>query len=230
MDNGWSRLTQRLLKLKITERKAKWLFAISLIALSIIHYPLSLIHANDCTGFKTIPPVNITIPEHEIFIAQPDGFSDLLHGRVLATFSEQFEISYGVGEANGGWCLFIERIDATMGYTEFTVEIDQRHIKGSCEYDAILEHEFEHVAAHLSVITDEKPRIKQAVTNAAASILPVLIEYQSQIEGAMDRLEKHLQERPEIRLMRQKLAAEREIRNRKIDLEDRGWRIERCKL
>jgi len=201
-----------------------------LIALSLIFNPLSLWAAADCAWFKTIPLVNIKIPEHSIFIAQPDGFSDLLHGRVQATFSEQFEISYGVGEINGGWCLFIEKIDAAMGYTEFTIEIDQRHIRGSCEYDAILEHEYEHVAAHLSVIEDEKNEIRKAVTNAAASVLPIFIEYKSEIEGAMDQLEKRLQERPEIRLMRQKLAAEREIRNRKVDLEDRGWRIERCKL
>jgi len=201
-----------------------------LMIFSIIHHPSSIIHANDCTRFKTVPPVNITIPEHSIYITQPDGFSDLLHGRVLATFSEQFDISYGVGEINGGWCLFIERIDAVIGYTEFTIEIDQRHVRGSCEYDAILEHEYEHVAAHLSVITDEKTEIKKAVTNAAASVLPIFIEYQNEIDGAMERLETHLQERPEIRLMRQKLAAEREIRNRRIDLEDRGWRIERCKL
>ena len=188
------------------------------------------LHASDCTRFKTVPTVDIKIPEHNISVRQPDGFSDLLHGRVLARFSEQFEISYGVGETSGGWCLFIERMDAVMGYTDFTVEIDQWHMTGSCEYDAILEHEYEHVEAHLSVMDTELVEIKKSVTNASASILPVFIEYKSEIEGAMDKLEKRFQDRPEIRLMRQKLAAEREIRNRKIDLEDRGWRIEKCKL
>ena len=187
-------------------------------------------YATDCTYFKTIPAVDIKIPEYMIAISQPDGFSDPLHGHVLAIYSEQFDISYGVGEMIGGWCLFIERIDAVLGYTDFTIEVDQSHRPGTCEFDAILEHEHEHIAAHLSVIDDEKTAIKKSVAVAASSILPIFIEYQSQIDGALGLLENRLQERPEIILMRRKLEAERVIRNRKIDLEDRGWRIHSCKL
>lgn len=213
---------------QVTVNRYRFMWRISVIC-SLLTVTCSLLFAEDCISHKVIPRVNVVKPEYSISVAQPDGFMDLMHGSVVATMIEEFEIGFGVAAVTGGWCIFINQINATIGYTDFVIEIDKRHKEGTCEFDAILEHEFEHVAAHLSVITDELAGIKAAVKNSGASVLPVFIEAETDIEDAIERLESRLQARPEIRLLRQKLAAEREIRNKKIDLADRGWRIERCK-
>jgi len=165
---------------------------------------------------------------------------DLLHGNVVATLVEEYEIEYGaarVGGENGeaarspkgeGWCVFIEGITVEMGYTDFVVQVDKRHSPESCEFKRILEHEDEHVAAHLAVIRDEGKNIRAAIAAAANNVLPMFARDENGIDDAMNELETRLQNRPEIRLLRQKLAAEREIRNKKIDMNDRGERLRGC--
>jgi hypothetical protein len=184
--------------------------------------------AGDCLQYKTLPSLKIKVPGFSVSIIQPDRPLNLLHGNVVATFAEEYEIEYGAQRSNGGWCVFIENITAFVGYTDFVVQIDKRHPFDGCEFNAIKEHEDEHIRAHLSVIDDEKEEIEMSIMAAADNILPVFIENESDIERAMGDIESQLQEQPQIKLLRQKLNAEQEIRNKKIDLKDRGWRIRAC--
>jgi len=175
-----------------------------------------------------LPSLEIKVPEFSVSIVQPDRFMDLLHGNVVATFVEEYEIKYGAQKFEGGWCVFIEGITAIIGYTNFVVQIDRRHHPDSCEFDAIMEHEEEHVRAHLSVIEDSMRDIRSSISAAANNVLPVWVLDERGIDGAMDELEEKLQSRPQIQLLRQKLSAEREIRNKRVDLNDRGERFRRC--
>jgi hypothetical protein len=172
--------------------------------------------------------LEIKEPRFSVSIVQPEKKMDLLHGNVVSTFAEEYEIEYGAQKTDGGWCVFIEKIAAEIGYTDFVIQIDRRHRFDSCEWTAIKEHEDDHIHAHLSVIRDEKKDIELAVRSAANNILPVFAEDESDIEDAMNEMESELSSQPQIRLLRQKLAAEQEIRNKKIDLNDRGERIRKC--
>jgi hypothetical protein len=175
-----------------------------------------------------LPSLEIKVPSFSMSVVQPDRKMDLLHGNVVSTLAEEYEISYGAQRAADGYCVFIEHIAATIGYTDFVVQIDKRHPLNSCEWRAIKEHEDEHIRAHLSVIEDGEDDIRRSIAGAANSLMPVFAESEDEIDGAMDRLESELESQPQIRLMRQKLNAEQEIRNKKIDLDDKGWRIRAC--
>ena len=187
--------------------------------------PLS---AADCLRYKTLPSLKIKVPRFSVSIVQPDVPMNLLHGNVVATFAEEYEIEYGAEKTDGGFCVFLERISASIGYTDFVVQIDRRHAFDSCEWHAIKEHEDEHIRAHLDVIDDEEAEIKSAVQSAADNIFPVFVASESGMDGAMDDMESELQAQPQLKLMRQKLNAEQEIRNKKIDLADKGTRIRQC--
>jgi hypothetical protein len=190
--------------------------------------PLACKADNNCFRYKAVPPVKINEPRFSVSVIQPDKKLDLLHGNVVSTFVEEYEITYGARRTEGGWCVFIENISAEIGYNDFVVQIDRRHAFDSCEWWAIKEHEEEHIHAHLSVVSDNLDEIKRSVSAAAAAILPVFAENELNIERATKNLELGLQNSPQIILLRQKLAAEQETRNKKVDLRDRGGRIGKC--
>ena len=211
------------------------IFSLLTVNYSLLTYPG---FAEDCLQYKTIPSLEIKVPSHFVSIVKPDRRMDLLHGNVVSTFSEEYEIEYGAERINAGglppeakgegWCIFIENITAIIGYTDFVVQIDKRHSFDSCEFKGILEHEEEHIRAHLSVVEDEQKDILRAIQDAANNVLPVFVKDESGFDSAMNDIEDMLQKRPEIRLLRQKLAAEQEIRNKKIDLIDKGHRVKAC--
>jgi hypothetical protein len=184
--------------------------------------------ADDCLKYKTLPSLEIKVPRFSVSVSQPPRPLNLLHGNVVATFAEEYEVEYGVQKSGGGFCVFVQKIVASVGYTDFDIQIDVRHRPGSCEFNATKDHENEHIRAHLSVVDEGMDGIRKSVAAAANDILPVFLETEDMVAAAMDEIEKELQDTPQIKLMRQTLQAEQEMRNKKIDLDDRGWRISKC--
>ncbi len=50
--------------------------------------------------------------------------------------------------ARGRYCAVPDRVNIDLGYPKFTIYIDRRYRRGSCEYRAISEHEERHVAIY----------------------------------------------------------------------------------
>ena len=203
-------------------------FLIKLLTVNCTLLTVPALATPDCLKYKTLPSLEIKVPRASVSVVRPERFMNLLHGNVVATFAEEYEIEYGAQKADGGYCVFIEGITAVIGYTDFIVQIDRRHETDSCEFAAVKEHEDEHIRAHLSVVEDGMGDIRSAISAAANGVLPVWVADEYGIDGAMAGLEEALSGRPQIRLLRQKLAAEREIRNKRVDLNDRGERFRRC--
>jgi hypothetical protein len=197
------------------------------IIFAIIFFPF-IAKASDCDQYKVSPTISLEIPKSNVKVTQPEKHMDLLHGDVVSTLSEEYEIGYEIHKTDDGECVIIKSVKTIIGYTDFIVQIDKRNKPNSCEFNAVKEHEYEHINAHLSVIDDEKDEIRESVFGAANSVMPVFIENQNDVDGAMNDLEKSLQGQPQMGLMRKKLYAEQEIRNKKVDLNDKGERIQRC--
>jgi carboxypeptidase C (cathepsin A) len=193
----------------------------------VTFFPL-IINASDCLQYKVSPTIDIEIPKSSVSVTQPEKKMDLLHGDVVSTLSEEYEIGYEIHHINDGLCLCVKSVKAIVGYTNFVVQIDKSHEPNSCQFNAVKEHEYEHINAHLSVIDDEKEEIRQTVSDAANSVMPIFIEDKKDLDTAMNDLEKSLQGQPQIGLMRKKIYAEQEIRNKKVDINDRGERIQKC--
>ena len=183
---------------------------------------------DDCLDYKLNPTINIKTPIWQKSVVQPLKKMDVLHGNVIATLVDEFEITGDITSIEDGFCVALKKIDATIGYSDFLVQIDISHKPNTCSYNAILQHEDEHIRAYLSVIEDNADLIKQSIKSASESIMPIFIRNEQDMENALDRLNSDLQNHPDIVLLKQQIMADEEIRNKNVDLNDTGETLKKC--
>ena len=184
--------------------------------------------ADDCLIYKLKPSVSINIPSWEKTVVQPLQPMDVLHGNVIATMVDNYEITTDITSIEDGFCVSLKKVDAMVGYTDFLVQIDKSNKKNSCSYNAILQHEDQHIRSYLSVIEDNKKLLKESIIVAAESVIPVFVHDQKEIESVVDNFNEQLQNHPDIILLKQHLKAEEEIRNKQVDLNDTGETLKKC--
>ena len=184
-----------------------------------------------CIAYKTRPYVKIDKPDWVKKVGQPLKMMDLYHGNVVATLVDEYDIIVNIDELpnNEGFCVGIKDINAIIGYSDFLVKVDMRHKLDSCSYKTVLSHEGEHINAYLSVIDDFQDDLKKSVFTAADSITPVFVKSEDDISSAIDDLNAKLQTHPDLVLVKQKISAAEELRNAKIDEENRQYEeLEKC--
>ena len=184
--------------------------------------------SDDCLDYKLTPIITVKTPTWNKTVVQPLQHMDVLHGNVIATLIDEFEITTDLTSIEDGFCVSLKNIDVMMGYSDFMVQIDISHKPNSCSYNAILEHEDQHIRAYLSVIDDNQNFIKQSVQFAADSITPIFIKNESDIEKTIDEFNEKLQNHPDIVLLKQHIKANEEIRNKYVDLNDTGETLKQC--
>ena len=184
--------------------------------------------SDDCLDYKLTPNINITTPSWNKSVVQPLKNMDVLHGNVIATMVDNYEITTDITSIEDGFCVALKNVDVTIGYSDFLVQIDISHKPNSCSYNAILSHEDEHIRAYLSVIDDNEKLLKQSITSAVNSITPIFVKNDNEIESAIDKLNEKIQKHPDIILFRQQLKANEEIRNKYVDENDTGERLKKC--
>ncbi|MBR4507600.1 MAG: hypothetical protein IKP24_03640 [Alphaproteobacteria bacterium] len=178
-----------------------------------------------CVAYKIRPLVRIEKPNWVKKVGQPLQMMDLYHGNVVATLVDEYNIVVNIDELpdNEGFCVGIKDINATIGYSDFLVKVDMRHKLDSCSYKAVLAHEGEHITAYLSVIDDFQNDLKKSVYSAANSIIPIFVKNEEDIADAIDDLNNKLQTHPDMILVKQKISAEEELRNAKVDDENKQY-------
>ena len=190
----------------------------------------NLVLADDCLSYKLNPDINIKTPSWSKQVVQPLQKMDVLHGDVIATMVDNYELTTDITSIEDGFCVALKRVDAIIGYSDFLVQIDLSHKKNSCSYNAVLSHEDEHIRAYLSVIDDNQELLEKSLKSAAISITPIFVKNQQDIDSAVDKLNEELQSHPDIILLKQHLKAEEEIRNKRIDQNDTGESLRKCFL
>jgi phosphoglycerate-specific signal transduction histidine kinase len=123
----------------------------------------------------------------------------------------------------------LNNLSAALGYTSFQINIDKSHTPYSCKYKMTLDHENEHVSSYIKAFDNESENVKKAIHLAADSIMPIFVPSLDGVNDALDEMQQELQSHPEIILMKQKLDAQQEILNKKVDERDDGKRINFCK-
>ena len=184
--------------------------------------------ADDCLDYKLTPNITIKSPTWTKSVVQPLKSMDVLHGDVIATLVDEFEITTDLTSIEDGFCVALKNIDVTIGYSDFLVQIDKSHQLNSCSYNAILQHEDEHIRAYLSVIEDNQEMFKKSIENAADSIVPIFIKNEKDIEYAIEKVNNELQNHPDIILLKQQIKAGEEIRNKYVDINDTGEILRKC--
>jgi hypothetical protein len=184
--------------------------------------------ADDCLSYKLTPNITIKSPVWTKSVVQPLQEMDVLHGKVIATLVDKFDITSDVTSIEDGFCVALKNVDVTIGYSDFLVQIDISHKPNTCSYNAIIQHEDEHIRAYLSIIDDNSDLLKQSIKSAANSITPVFVKNEKDIESAIDKLNYELQNHPDIILLKQRIKADEEIRNKNVDLNNNGEALKKC--
>ena len=184
--------------------------------------------ADNCLEYKKIPRVFIDTPDWEKQIVQPNKPMDLWHGNVVATMVDNYDIIADIKNINNGFCVSLKTVNAVIGYNNFRVHIDINHIPNTCSYNAILAHEEQHIQTYLSVIDDFKADFRKSVFSAADSIMPVFVKNREDINLAIDMMNDELQSHPDLILIKQKIKAAEEIRNKKIDQNNNSDELKKC--
>lgn len=183
---------------------------------------------DDCLAYKLSPKITLDTPVWSKEVVQPLRHMDLLHGNVIATMVDNYDIVADITNIEDGYCVTLKSVFATVGYSDFLVQIDIRHQPDTCSYNAILSHEDEHIRAYLSVIDDYKKELKDSIYTAADSITPIFVRNTSDIDAAITELNAELQAHPDLILIKQKIKAAEEIRNKRVDQHDTGETLRKC--
>lgn len=183
---------------------------------------------NECINYKIRPKITVAAPGWVKHVVQPVKPMDLWHGNVIATLVDNYDIAADVTPVGDGVCIWLKSVNATIGYSDFLVQIDMRHKVGTCEYDAVLGHEDEHIRAYLSIIDDAAADLHAAVYSAADSVMPIFVKDKENIDAAIDEFNKSLQNHPELVLVKQKILAAEEIKNKRVDENDDGSNLRQC--
>ncbi len=184
--------------------------------------------ANDCVSYKMTPKITILTPSWTKEVVQPLEPMDLWHGNVIATMVDNYDIVADITSIEDGFCVGVKQVDAEIGYSNFLVQVDIRHIPNTCSYDAVLLHEDQHIREYLSVIDDFKVGLHNALYSAADSVMPVFVSNTDEIDDAIEQLNNKIQTHPEMVIIKQKIKAEEEIRNKRIDKNDSGAALKKC--
>ena len=196
-----------------------WIFAILVSGQAV---------ANDCLKFKKNPAVFVNLPDWEKVVVQPKTPMDFWHGNVVATLVDNYDFVADVNPVDDGFCVGLKTVEALVGYSEFIVQIDMRHVPKSCSYNAVLKHEDKHIESYLSVIDDFKPDLQQSMFVAADSVMPVFVKSKDDVDAVIDLFNMEFQKHPEIILLKQKIKAAQEIRNKQIDQNESGAELDKC--
>lgn len=188
----------------------------------------NIANANECSVYKITPRITIEVPDWTKSVVQSKKPMDLLHGNVVATLINNYDIIADITSVEDGYCIGLKAVEATIGYTDFLVKIDSRHNPKTCSYNAILNHENKHIEAYLSVIEDYKKELYDSLYTAADSIMPIFVKKQSDISGEIDKLNDKLQNHPDIVLIIQKIHADEEIKNKNIDRQEDYSELKKC--
>ena len=184
--------------------------------------------ANQCISYKTKPKIVVNIPEYTKEVIQPAKPMNLLHGNVVATLVNNYDVVTDITPVDNGFCVGLKAIDAIIGYTDFLVQIDARHKQNSCSYNAILTHENKHIDAYLSVVDGYKKQIYDSLYVAADSVMPIFVKTQNDINDAINKLNDKLQSHPDVVLIIQKIHADEEIKNKAIDQQENYSELKKC--
>ena len=185
-------------------------------------------NANECMAYKIKPKITIITPEYEKHVVQSKKPMNLLHGNVVATLVDNYDIVADIVKVQDGFCIALKSVEGTIGYTDFLVKVDSRHGINTCSYKAILNHENWHIDAYLSVIDDNKYELYDAIYSAADSIMPIFVKSQKDADGALEKMNTELQTHPDVVLAIQKIHADEEIKNKNIDKQEDYSELKKC--
>lgn len=133
------------------------------------------------------------------------------HQRALGITSSQIGLNISgktfAVPAPAGYCVYLREVNATFGYRTMDVFIASEYRPSSCEYNAIIDHENQHVAINREALKQYAPRIRQVLEQQMQTLQPKftlnpqtgtdhsVANLQLMVTPLMDEMEQVLSER-----------------------------------
>lgn len=104
-----------------------------------------------------------TMPSHQVI------------GLTATTWNYRIESAFFIQprQSPGQFCVYLTRLKMDVGYNDTTVYIANKYRPGSCQYQAIREHENEHLRIFEEMLLEYLPTIRRSIQAAAEIIGPV---------------------------------------------------------
>jgi len=151
--------------------------------------------AADCQAPDDAPSYRVNV---NVDVGQPTIYnhrskaqlgSSNAHGRrrqVLGTMQGDVDlrwfINFKVEPFGNGNCFWVSVVDVELSYQQLDVNIAAEYEPGSCQYEAILDHEKEHVQVAQKILSPYAQQIQQALTTLSIPTrdLPALADSEEQ--------------------------------------------------
>ncbi|MBU6234518.1 MAG: hypothetical protein KGQ41_01625 [Alphaproteobacteria bacterium] len=119
-------------------------------------------------------------------------------------------------------CFWIDKVVVDV-VIDPTIQIASEHQKGTCEYDAILEHEHKHVAIDRKVVTDYLERLRMAAAMAVQKVGMVGPKPDSTSEEYKKKMSDYVS--AQVKAVADKMYADRTARQKAFDNKDEYDRV-----
>lgn len=96
-----------------------------------------------------------------------------LEGLTLGSYAYNMRVGVRLGQAAGGYCVYLDTVDITFEFKDLTVFVVKELPRGSCRYNVALTHEMEHVDLFRRSFNLHAPLMRTEV-EARARSFPVL--------------------------------------------------------
>jgi len=97
-------------------------------------------------------------------------------GLTLAEFQFDMAVTVTIQPLpRGRYCAVPSAVKVTMGYPQFTIYVDRRYPRGGCEYNAILDHENEHVDLFQEHAERHIPWFRERLLREVRRLQPVFV-------------------------------------------------------
>ena len=130
-------------------------------------------------------------------------------------FRTEFQVAWKQNQRNGRMCMFYKQVNVHF-HVDPTIYITNDHLPGSCQHDAIHEHEMKHLMTDREVINDYSLWIGEAIHNDFVRNGyiwgPI---YENQKDSTMDEMKTSLND--VVRPLIQEMTADRRERQAAID-------------
>ena len=133
------------------------------------------------------------------------------HSRALGvTFTQTLLSLQGdatVTERGRSYCVNLNKVDATFGWDRMEVYVASEFRPGECAYNAVLDHENQHVAINQAALQEFAPQIRALLEKILAEQRPLMVSnpqggadaalqaVHQRISAALDQFQKTLAER-----------------------------------
>ena len=133
-------------------------------------------------GFKKLepPPIynhNLSVSGiRNLFLARGQSIGSVHKQALGVTYSEiafYLEGETSIVPQNGGYCVYLKNVKAEFGWKRMEVHVAMEYPTGTCEYNAILDHENQHVSIIKTALSDYAPKVRAELERQISRQKPI---------------------------------------------------------